>query len=503
MKLIRPILLVVILFAAALMLGAAPTFAQTNLLSNPGFEPPFVNIGGNPLVQVAQGWTPWHVPQGPGDSSSQNLQPEYYPASDTTNGLGVPRIRSGADAQQYHTFFGTHRGGVFQRLTGLTAGTPLRFSVFVRVWSSSFDDPSVSEDDGGVLVRVGIDPTGGTDGQSGSIVWSAGVQPYDNFVELSVTGQAGGSAVTVWVESNVSFPVKNNVIYLDDAALTTGAAPLPPTNTSVPATNTPLPPTSPPAGATNTPLPATNTALPPTNTAVPPTNTAVVVPTATPIVPSSTPLPPSVTPSLSEFPGRIIHTVRPGDTVGRLAIFYGSTVEAIIAANGIGPDARIFVGQGLIIPIRTATPPTSAPVQPSATPFVPTAAPTQVLPGTISGPAPGTITYVVQPGDTLYSIALRFRTSITILAQLNRIANPNRLFVGQPILVPVLVTPPVITVVPPTASAPPVTRTYIVRPGDNLFRISLRFGVPMSVLIRANNLGNPNLIFIGQVLIIP
>jgi LysM repeat protein len=43
----------------------------------------------------------------------------------------------------------------------------------------------------------------------------------------------------------------------------------------------------------------------------------------------------------------------------------------------------------------------------------------------------------------------------------------------------------------------------MVRPGDTLFRIALRLNAPVSALIQANGIVNPNLIFVGQVLIIP
>jgi LysM repeat protein len=55
---------------------------------------------------------------------------------------------------------------------------------------------------------------------------------------------------------------------------------------------------------------------------------------------------------------------------------------------------------------------------------------------------------------------------------------------------------------PPTIY-PPGTRTYIVQPGDNLYRIALRFGVDMYTLARVNGIINLNLIYAGQVLIIP
>ncbi len=50
---------------------------------------------------------------------------------------------------------------------------------------------------------------------------------------------------------------------------------------------------------------------------------------------------------------------------------------------------------------------------------------------------------------------------------------------------------------------PPATRTYVVQPGDNLYRISLRFGVSMASIAAANNIYNYSRIYVGQVLIIP
>jgi len=539
-KPIRTIRLLIILTVVLIAFGAMTAQAQTNLLQNPGFEEPFISVGGNDLVQVAEGWTPWHVPQGSGDTSSQNLQPEYYPASDVSNGLGIPRIRSGSDAQQYFTFFGTHTGGVYQRVTGITPGTELRFSIYAYVWSSSFDDPDVSEEDGGVLFQVGIDPAGGTDGQSASIIWSSAVPLYDAFNQYVVTATANGSAVSVWVRSIVSFPVRNNNIYVDDASLT-ATGDTSPTNTPVPATNTPVPPTNTPVPPTNTPvpptatddiviLPVTNTPVPPTTeataeppttvpptavppttepptsvppTAEPPTSVAPTVegpttesPTAVPpTVQISTNVPPTATPTPSDiFLNTIIHTVRAGDTVSRLASLYGSTTPAIIAANGLDENALIFVGQQLVIPVKLAAPatvtPTNTPEVPPTEVPGPTAVPTQPPPQT------GTQIYVVRPGDTLYRIAVNYHTTISALLQLNRITNANLIFVGQRIIVPAPGTP-----VQPEPQPEPTT--YRVLPGDTLYRIALRNGVSLTALIQANNLTNPNRIFVGQVLIIP
>lgn len=531
MRLFKTTLLLALL---VLIVGGSAALAQTNLLTNPGFEPPFVNVGGNALVQVADGWTPWHVPRGPGDTESQNLQPEYYASSDTESGLGVPRIHSGSEAQQWQTFFGTHEGGIFQRVTGVASGTQYTFSIYAWVWSTSFDDRDVSDEDGGVILQVGIDPQGGTDGQSASIIWSPAITQYDAFNQYTVTATAGGSAITVFVRSSVSFPVQYNNIYVDDAVLVAGTTtgnvptntpvpptntPAAPTNTPVPPTNTPVPPTntSQPAAPTNTPIPATNTPQPaaptntpaaPTNTAPPaaPTNTPIPAqPTATPVVVVNT-LVPTNTPAGGVgdgFRGTIVHTVRPGDTVARLAQLYGSTTPAIITANGLDENALIFVGQSLVIPVRLAPPatitptPTAAVIIVTATPApLPTATPISANPP----PPTGTITYVVQPGDTLLRIAVRYRTSVAALVQLNRLLNPNRILVGQTLIVPSGEQPQPTTPQPP----PPPPRTYVIQPGDTLFRVAVRFGVTVQALMQANpNITNPNRIYWGQTINIP
>src|SRR5262245_32428114 len=95
-----------------LLFAWIPAQAQTpNLLTNPGFEPPFSTVDGDPPRQVAQGWTPWHVAASPGAPSYMNRQPEYYPTAPDT-----ARIHSGNDAQQILSFFAVHTGGVYQRV---------------------------------------------------------------------------------------------------------------------------------------------------------------------------------------------------------------------------------------------------------------------------------------------------------------------------------------------------------------------------------------------------
>lgn len=548
---------VVLIGLILLLAGLLPASAQgNNLLTNPGFEAPFNTVAGSPPRQVAQGWTPWHVPTAAGMSASENVQPEYYPATDTNNGLGAPRVRSGSDAQQYFSFFATHVGGVYQTVSGLTAGDALTFSVYGYLWSSTFDDADSSEDDGGLFLQVGIDPTGGTDGESANIVWSQPAQTYDSYAQYMVSAVAQASSVTVWVRSSVSVPVKNNVVYLDDASLVVGtAAPatsLPPTATSVPPTatatqvaatvvppsetavvptvesevtdeataevgtavpsSTPVPPTATPEPPTATPIPPTAT---PSNTPIPSnTPTATLTPSSTPIPPTETStFTPSPSPTLNrtQFPVQIIYTVRAGDFVGRIAQQFNSTIEAIIIANQLNENGLIFVGQQLIIPLAQLP---TATLTPSITPTGVTATPPAGTPRppVTTGP---TILYIVQPGDSLSSIAVRFGTTVQAIAQANNILNFNLVAAGQRLNIPsrgvvATASPRPTASMQPTATrtsapVPPVTGgiLYRVQAGDNLFKIALRFGVTVNSLVQLNRIVNPSRIYVGQLITIP
>lgn len=113
-------------------------------------------------------------------------------------------------------------------------------------------------------------------------------------------------------------------------------------------------------------------------------------------------------------------------------------------------------------------------------------------------------TYVVQPGDTLWRISNQFSTTVDAIVRANNIPNPNLIYVGQVLEIP---TGP--TTVPPTpppgsTPTPPTgTVTYVVQPGDTLSKIARQFNTTVQAIAQANNIANPNLIFVGQVLVIP
>jgi cell wall-associated NlpC family hydrolase len=123
------------------------------------------------------------------------------------------------------------------------------------------------------------------------------------------------------------------------------------------------------------------------------------------------------------------YTVVPGDTLWGIAQRFGTTVAALAGVNRIADENLIYAGEILRLPPGVSVPVSShAPAPPS-----------------VSG------TYTVRPGDTLWSIATRFGLTVSALATINDIPNPNLIYAGQVLRLrgatgtPVTTSPPVRT----------------------------------------------------------
>ena len=111
--------------------------------------------------------------------------------------------------------------------------------------------------------------------------------------------------------------------------------------------------------------------------------------------------------------------------------------------------------------------------------------------------------YTVQSGDTLSGIALKFSTTSSKLAQLNSISNPNLIYVGQRLLVNQSSNSnssssgqsSSTTTNTETSSA-----SYTVKSGDTLSGIANQYNTTVNQIVSLNQLSNPNLIYVGQVL---
>jgi LysM repeat protein len=111
------------------------------------------------------------------------------------------------------------------------------------------------------------------------------------------------------------------------------------------------------------------------------------------------------------------YVVRQGDTLYAIAARHGTTVSALVQANGLANANYIYAGQRLVIPIGSSGGGGSSRGG-----------------GSPSGGSGSN--YVVRRGDTLASIAYRYGTTAWAIANANRLANPNIIYPGQQLRIP-------------------------------------------------------------------
>lgn len=114
-----------------------------------------------------------------------------------------------------------------------------------------------------------------------------------------------------------------------------------------------------------------------------------------------------------------------------------------------------------------------------------------------------TVVHVVQAGDNLYRIGLKYGVAWTTIRDANGLAT-TWIYVGQRLVIPTAGTPETEPEPAPSdALPPPTTSHYTVIRGDTLQAVAARFGTTVGALINANRISNPNLIYVGQVLVLP
>jgi LysM repeat protein len=205
-----------------------------------------------------------------------------------------------------------------------------------------------------------------------------------------------------------------------------------------------------------------------------PTTAPTSAPAATSVPP--TPAPPAPAPAAPAAPTFTTYVVQRGDSLVGIARKFGTTSTVLQRLNTITNPSRIFAGQVLRIPGAG-----SAPAAPS------TGAPSSAPPAAPPANAGQAATYVIQRGDRLINVARKFNVSLAAVLAVNPGLDANRIFAGQTINLP------------PTQA----TRSYTVQRGETLRIIAERFGTTVAVLQALNNLSNPNLLFVGQVLLVP
>ena len=155
----------------------------------------------------------------------------------------------------------------------------------------------------------------------------------------------------------------------------------------------------------------------------------------------------------SEITSTIDYVVKSGDNLYAIARKYNTTVNEIKSLNNLGSDI-LSVGQILKIP-------------------------------TVTPSQEQEETYIVQSGDSLYSIARKFNTTVDELKRLNNLSS-NLLSIGQVLVLP-------IESIGQT--------TYTVQAGDSLYSVARKFNTTVDNIKALNNLSS-NLLNIGQILIV-
>lgn len=143
--------------------------------------------------------------------------------------------------------------------------------------------------------------------------------------------------------------------------------------------------------------------------------------------------------------------VRAGDTLWAIAREYGTTVEAIARENRIVDPNRIFAGERLRITLQVR--------------------------------GSGEEIYTVRRGDTPISIAGKFGVTLSALEDRNGLERGETIYAGDKLSIP---------------GAGMSGEFYVVRPGDTLFYISRRTGVPIRTLVGINRIKDPDLIYAGE-----
>lgn len=129
-----------------------------------------------------------------------------------------------------------------------------------------------------------------------------------------------------------------------------------------------------------------------------------------------------------------------------------------------------------------------------------------------SAAAAGPVYHTVLPGQTLYSIANWYGTSVWAISCANGLYNPNYVYAGQVLMIPQGYMgggckAPYHPAPHPAKyyphPGPKLGCYYTVHWGDGLYRIALKYGVSWTVIAQANGLYNGNYIYAGQVLRVP
>lgn len=164
------------------------------------------------------------------------------------------------------------------------------------------------------------------------------------------------------------------------------------------------------------------------------------------------------------------YTIQKGDTYWIISQKFGVPIGELMSANGADQNTILYIGQTITIPGK------------------------KIMNVQTSG------LYTVQKGDTYWKLSQRLGININELLRLNGANENTYLYIGQQIKLP----SGTVAQQQIAADKPYITyKSYIVQKGDILYNIANKFGIPLSELLKANNLSESSSLAINQIIKIP
>ena len=331
--------LVVLFF---LLVWLQPTAAQEpNLLNNPTFENGVYYNSETPLVSgsIPHSWGVWSF----GQNFSTDLKTDPW----------MVHVHSPGNSWIMRDGFNTWTGGGKQTVD-VQQGRTYRFSIWAYQWTCDDsvlsciheNQPQFSHQESGAAMRIGIDPTGGTDPNGGNVVWSGFVQPWNHYESLAVEAVARSNRMTVFTYATAQKGMFFREHLWDDASLTAVSAPVAnPGNNAGNSGN---------SGGSSSGNPQ-------------PVNTA----------PRATAVPVQVS-AESRPDGSSVHIVQSGQSLWSISQAYGVSLNTLREMNGLVESSVIHPGDEIIVEAGTTQQVVAVqPTNPAPT-ITPTSAATEI-----------------------------------------------------------------------------------------------------------------------------
>jgi len=176
--------------------------------------------------------------------------------------------------------------------------------------------------------------------------------------------------------------------------------------------------------------------------------------------------------SSSAYSGSGRHTVRSGETLSTIAARYKVRQRDLVALNNLPNANDLYIGQSLKLPS-----------------------------GAGSGITSSASRHTVASGETLSTIAARYKVRQQDLVALNGLPNANNLYIGQSLKLPqgAVIPQPRAAAKPKAVAikANPNASSHTVARGQTLTQIAQAYGVSVASLININRIANPNKLLVG------